>query len=381
MVVATPQQVTAGATLTVTGANFRQRASGKVQLGTATLGSFKTDGGGRFSLVVTIPRATAAGWQTIKGVVGPTTASTPIVVSMPGTIALGAWVPGAPWDAAQLDAFATKIGRMPAVVQWYQGWVNPDPANTRFNPTLMNTITSRGAMPLLTWEPWDYTKGVNQPAFALRTIAAGDHDAFIHQWARDAAAWGQPFYLRFAHEMNGDWVSWGQGVNGNTSADYIAAWQHVVTIFRQEGATNVRWVWSPNIHYDGLVPFTQLYPGDAWVDWVALDGYNWGTSQPWSNWQSFAQIFGSSYTMLTGMTSKPVMISETASAEQGGDKAGWITQGLLTDLQTTFPRVRALIWFSENTTSQADWRVDSSTASLTAFRAVAANPAFQGTLP
>jgi hypothetical protein len=85
--------------------------------------------------------------------------------------------------------------------------------------------------------------------------------------------------------------------------------------------------------------------------------------------------------MLTGMTSKPVMISETASAEQGGDKAGWITQGLLTDLQTTFPRVRALIWFSENTTSQADWRVDSSTASLTAFRAVAANPAFQGTLP
>ena len=71
--------------------------------------------------------------------------------------------------------------------------------------------------------------------------------------------------------MNGDWVPWGLGVNGNTARDYVAAWRHLVTVFAEEGASNVRWVWSPNVNPDGYLPFERLYPGDRWVDWLALD--------------------------------------------------------------------------------------------------------------
>src|SRR5436853_485094 len=83
----------------------------------------------------------------------------------------------------------------------------------------------------LAWLPWVTTGGVGRPAYALRAIAAGEHDAYVREWARAAAAWGGPLYLRFAHEMNGDWYPWSVGVNGNTSADYQAAWRHVVDIF------------------------------------------------------------------------------------------------------------------------------------------------------
>jgi beta-mannanase len=139
----------------------------------------------------------------------------------------------------------------------------------------------------------------------------------------------------------------------------------------------VRWVWSPNVgRSTGLA---NLYPGGAYVDWVGLDGYNWGTSQPGRHsWQTFSEIFGRSYDKLARMTKKPMMISETASAESGGDKAAWIRQGLLVQVPKRFPRIRAVIWFHEN--KEADWRVNSSKAALKAYREVVSSPLYQGRL-
>jgi len=258
---------------------------------------------------------------------------------------------------------------------WYEDWVN-----NGFDPTLMNTVTAHGAVPVLTWDPWDWNGDpINQPAYSLSTIANGSHDAYLQQWAKGAAAWGRPLYLRFAPEMNGNYTTWGVGVNGNAPGDYVAAWQHVVTVFRQQGATNVRWVWCTNIISGDTLTFAQFYPGDAYVDWVALDGYNGGTALAWGGWESFSQVIGVSYNVLTSITNKPVMIGETGSAEQGGDKAAWITQGLLTDLPAQFPAVRALVWFDD--TKETDWRVNSSPAALAAFSQVAASSLYSGTLP
>jgi beta-mannanase len=194
------------------------------------------------------------------------------------------------------------------------------------------------------------------------------------------ATWGYPIYVRPMHEMNGPWSAWGYGVNGNTAAQHVAAWRHIVDIANAEGATNIRWVWSPNVD-DGdprLVPYANIYPGDAYVDWVGLDGYNWGTSQSWSTWQSLHALYSDSVDKIRALTGRPLMIGEIASTELGGDKAEWITNGfasLLTDL----PQVRAVTWFDGN--KETDWRVDSSTQSLLAFRAVATSAAFAATLP
>jgi beta-mannanase len=300
------------------------------------------------------------------------------------TVALGAYISGAPTDATQIDQFTALVGVAPAVVMWYQGWAaNGAPA---FNAAAMDAVVARNAMPMVTWEPWDYTAGIAQPAYSLQRIIVGAYDTYVHQWARNAATWAKPLYLRFAQEMNGNWYPWCPGVNGNTAAQYIAAWRHLFGIFQQEGATNVRWVWSPNVggtkhgRKGGTAnaQYASMYPGDAYVQWVGMDGYNWGTSQPWSTWTDLATAFSATYGSLTKLTSKPLMIAETASTELGGNKASWITQGLLTDVPSRFPRIRSVIWFNEN--KETDWRVNSSAASLAAYASVAKSATYQGRL-
>lgn len=305
----------------------------------------------------------------------PVSAGNPAPIPRPFTrkpVEFGAYVSGAPWDAAKLDAYAALVGRMPSRIEWYQDWAHP--GVREFDPVKMDGVVQRGALPIVTWNPWDDSAGAYQPAYTLGTIVAGTYDSYIRQWARDAANWGHPFSLRFAPEMNGNWFPWGVGVGGNTSADYVAAWRHVVDIFRQEHATNVSWIWCPNVADAPQAVFASLYPGDSYVDWVGVDGYNWGTSQPgdpYKHWVAFRDIFGASYYALTMLTIKPIMIAETASTELGGDKAQWITQGFLTDLPARFPNVRVVIWFDEN--KETDWRVNSSASALAAFRTVVAS--------
>jgi beta-mannanase len=342
---------------------------------------------GRFASAISSPTAspTATAIATARPAEAmPTVAAPPPVpVSRPVTrasVEFGAYVSGAPWDPAKLDTYAALVGGRPSLIEWYQDWAHP--GVREFDPVKMDAVANRGALPVVTWNPWDDSAGASQPAYTLRTISAGAYDSYIRQWAHDAAAWGRPFSLRFAPEMNGDWFPWGMGVGGNTSADYVAAWRHVVDIFRQGGATNVSWVWCPNIADAPQVTFASLYPGDSYVDWVGLDGYNWGASQPndpYKHWTAFSDLFGASYAALMSLTAKPMIIAETASTELGGDKAQWITQGLLTDLPARFPNVRAVIWFDEN--KETDWRVNSSATALTAFRTVVVSAPFRAQAP
>lgn len=278
---------------------------------------------------------------------------------------LGVYIPWSTDYLTQLDSFTQLVGGAPKIVMWYSDWTKPLVTASR-----LDTIRARGAVSQITWEPWNDSQDANQPAYALKNIVAGDFDAYIDQSARDAAAYQQPFQIRFAHEMNGTWTSWGRGVNTNTSSDYVAAWRRVVSIFRARGATNVEWVWTPNV--DPL-PFSDLYPGDDWVDWVGLDGYNWGSLD---RWQSFTDVFSSAYDSLASLTSKRMIIGETGSNESGGDKAGWIRSGFLTEIPDRFPRIQAVIWFNKN--QQTDWRIQSSATSLAAYRDVVASPLFGG---
>jgi beta-mannanase len=244
--------------------------------------------------------------------------------------------------------------------------------------------------------PRDPALGKKQPKHALKTIVAGNHDSYIRQWAKDAAAWGKScqakrqlaspctMYLRFAHEMNGTWFPWSPGVNGNTAQEFRGAWKRIHGIFQQEGATNVRWVWSPYINCSGCSSFSSVYPGNSYVDWVALDGYNWGTTLSGSSWQSMAQVFGPSYDAVTALApTKPFMIPEVSSAEKGGSKAEWIRNAFNRDIPNRLPKTKAVVWFSADFTAagETDWRVNSSAASLEAYKEVAALTSYQGQLP
>ncbi|HET7636594.1 MAG TPA: glycosyl hydrolase [Candidatus Limnocylindria bacterium] len=275
---------------------------------------------------------------------------------------------GQPWEPSRLDAVTSMLGRAPTIFLTYQGW------DRRFYASDEQQIAKRGAQHVLTWEPNGIT---------LRSIANGEHDAFIRSFAQSAAAWGGRIYLRPMHEMNGSWYSWGRGVNGNTPQQFVAAWRRMHDIFVAAGATNVKWVWSPNVRYGPEYPLADLYPGNAYVDWVGLDGYNWGLDphlgQP--AWQSFEQIFGATYREITGSVApgKPIMIAETASTENGGDKASWILKTFLTDAPK-YPAVRALIWFNQ-ADGRSDFRINSSSSSLAAFKQVMNSAAYRARLP
>jgi beta-mannanase len=283
-----------------------------------------------------------------------------------GKVYAGVTVDGELGMVAELDAYTGSAGgKRPSLIMDYRDWAH----TPNFPTDFADLVVGRGATPLLTWEPWDYTAGVNQPAYRLSAIANGTYDAYVRRWASQIKAWGKPLMLRFAHEMNGNWYPWAEGVNGNAAGQYAATYRRVVGTFRAAGVTNVTWVWSPNVAFPGSVPISRLFPGAAYVDWTGLDGYNWGTTAA-SGWQSFEQVFGASISQVRALSAKPLVLAEIGSAEQGGDKAAWITDFFAR--LAARPEVRGFVWFNHD--KEADWRVQSSDASRIAYaKAVAAN--------
>ncbi len=278
----------------------------------------------------------------------------------------GVHVVGYPLNLTNVSQFETDAKRKASIVMIYQGWgtSNNDP---NFNPTMMDSIRSRGSIPMITWQPEDFITSQIQPTYSLLNIINGAFDSYITNYALAVKAWNHPIFIRFAHEMNGNWYPWSEQINGNSSGQYVQMWQHVHDIFTAQGVTNVTWAWTPmNTDENGqLGNLAHYYPGDAYVDWVGIDGYNWGTSQTWSHWQNFADIFYNAYYEIAGITQKPMMIGETASTEVGGNKATWISDTLQNFIPNMFPKIKALIWFNEN--KEQDWRIESSARSQTSF--------------
>jgi hypothetical protein len=250
-----------------------------------------------------------------------------------------------------------------------------------------------GWMTMATWE-FSPSFGVDNPNILhpLQAILNGEYDDYIREFARDAVAFKRPLLLRWGHEMNGDWYAWSGKRNGGAKTDaygdpkkadgperYADTFRYLHKIFDEEKATNVLWVWCPNVAMAGALgepwnAYPNYYPGDEYVDWLCVDGYNWGTSQSWSSWQSFDQIYQPSYLQLQALNaSKPIMIGEFASTEKGGDKAAWIID-TFKRIPTAYPQIRMVFWFSIN--KETDWRIDSSETSLKAFQKALADPAW-----
>jgi mannan endo-1,4-beta-mannosidase len=236
----------------------------------------------------------------------------------------------------------------------------------------LNQAKSNGWVPMITVMPIADGQTPNQfnNAYALSTFARGDHDVQARIWAQTLKGYGDPVLFRFAHDFNHGAYGWDIRNNGQTAQQYIDAWRHIHDVFIQEGATNVLWVWSPNVNWDGVHTFTEAYPGDAYVDWLGLDGYNWeGVNNTAA--QTFHQIFDNSYNQITAISLKPLMIAETASHEVGivdgiHKKAVWITSAFGDTGISSLPRIKAVVWYNYNY-DNAIWVINSSPESKNAF--------------
>ena len=204
-------------------------------------------------------------------------------------------------------------------------------------------------------------------------ITGGSADKRIAVGARRLAAHGKPTLLRWGWEMNGNWFAWDGTHNGKQPAGYVQAWRRLHRIFRDEGADNVSWVWSPNWNSGPNVPwnaYERYYPGDAYVDWVGVSAYPFNSQTPRTLFHRICDTYGSR---------KPIMLTETAAIDHGGrSKADWIT-AFSAYVQAT-PSIGGVVWFDTDTQPGTDenFRVDTSSATLAAYRAMARSARFGG---
>lgn len=270
--------------------------------------------------------------------------------------------------------FETLAQKDIAIEMFFMGWPDPFPLSK------CTQITNNGAIPHITWMPQ-----VSGSPYPLDGIINGTYDYYISTFANAAKSFGKPLFIRLGHEFNGDWYTYGGANNGGgtlngfgdpTKADgperFIAAYKHTVDIFENLGVTNVVWVWCPNNSSSPVAGWNlpeAYYPGDTYVDWIGFDGYNFGTSQSWSGWVGFFDIFSPLYNKFQSY-GKPIMIAEYASVENGGNKADWIRLAYIYN-RFSFPKIKAITWFhiaKTEGTVFTDWRINSSDAALTSYQ-------------
>jgi hypothetical protein len=259
---------------------------------------------------------------------------------------------------AAIAQLQSQTGTTFAIDHRYFNWDDP------FSVELMRNTAAQGRIPFLAFQT---TNG----ALTYRQIADGQGDDSLNARADAAKAFGKPMFVAFQWEPN-------QSIGNKGSAeDYVAAWQHIVKLFRERGATNVSFVYVQTAasFRTGSPLDEQLYPGNDYIDWVAADGYNFfGCPGKSAGWTPFKQIFSAFYTW--GQTKgKPMMIAELGVSEdpnQPGRKADWYRQAA--QQLPDFPDIKAVVYY--NAAPQCPNWVDSSPQSLAGFQDLAKSSYF-----
>lgn len=202
-------------------------------------------------------------------------------------------------------------------------------------------------------------------------INNGSSDRNIASVGRKLAGMKRPILLRWGWEMNGNWFEWDGSHNGNDPASYVKAWRRLHRIFDEQGADNVAWVWSPNWNSAPNVSwnkFQRYYPGDEYVDWVGVSGYDFYDESPTTLFTAVCRAYGER---------KPIILSETAAVDLGsGSKARWIKK--LSSWVAATPAVGAVVWFDTDIQqgSPHNFRFDTDSAALAAYKAMANSARF-----
>jgi mannan endo-1,4-beta-mannosidase len=255
---------------------------------------------------------------------------------------IGVFERGAPYSYAPINRFGEDIGREPNVALYYSSWLFP------FQTSFALQADKHGAVPLIQLQP----ENVN-----IALIARGRWDSYLRSYAQAVRNYGRPVILSFTHEMNGSWYSW--GFKHTSPSVWISAWRHIVELFRQEQANNVLWLWTVSSARTGTGPLRDWWPGDAYVNWIGVDGYYVDAKS------SFAAVFAPAIAAVRKLTTKPILLSEVGIARSAGQalKIPDLFAGVRRD------HLLGLVWFDvAKRGGSQDWRLEGNPAALTVFR-------------
>jgi mannan endo-1,4-beta-mannosidase len=206
---------------------------------------------------------------------------------------IGIYRRGVPLSYDVVTKFTAATGVTPDVVTYYSGWLEP------FQAGFAATVAKHGAVPLVQINPLNVR---------LAAIASGQYDSYLTTFAEAVRSYGRPVILSFGHEMNGNWYSW--GYKHTSPAVFVAAWRHVVNLFRGLGVRKVTWMWTVNVMHKnrGIPSPAPWWPGGSYVNWVGMDGYYYDPA--WT----FASLFGPTIAAVRELSRAPILIAETAAA-------------------------------------------------------------------
>jgi beta-mannanase len=214
---------------------------------------------------------------------------------VPSGFSLG-WHPGQDSFSAQV---INSLPVKPQIVNYYSNWLQP------FRVSFAQEARADGITTFVVMNP-DNCSQCRGGYPSLPDIAGGVYDGYLTSFGQQIAAYGHPVMVTFAHEMNGPWYPWGLGGQDNvTPAQWVAAWDHIVTVVSGAAPGLVDWVWAPNADSHGAGSITPYWPGDQYVDTVGIDGYMRSDSA------TFQWEFGQTIAQVHALTSRPIWIAET----------------------------------------------------------------------
>lgn len=280
----------------------------------------------------------------------------------------GAWVApvGGQSDAQAVASLEATAQRNLDVVHQYHAWDEAWPTATESSWAgggriiFGNASARQTSGAVLTWS----------------AIASGSQDSVIHTMASRLRAFGHQLFFSFDEEPEDRYHS---NPTAYPLASYVAAYRRIHDLFAADGATNVVWVWNVSGYIGNASIYPSLYPGDAYVDWIGWDPYNWFNCpvNTTNVWQSFDTIVAPFYNWVAagnlGGTSaaKPYMLAEYGTVENTGSptKGQWFTSEVST--LPGRPNIKAVVYFDEN--KDCNWPITTSTDSINGFRTAGMN--------
>ncbi|GGQ82450.1 glycosyl hydrolase [Streptomyces pilosus] len=242
----------------------------------------------------------------------------------------GAFVPHTRDDLEdRVEDYEERVGRPLDIVYTYHDMSLPE--GTRREGQLLSPEEQRvgeDRMLLLSWESkwWGGTRA-QQPTW--KQIAAGELDrTVVDVQARRIKDYGErtgrKVFLSFDLEMDT------RTPDNGTPAEYVRAYRHIHDRFGELGVDNVVWTWIITGYLDHAELFRSMYPGDAYVDWIGYNQYNYYRCHE-TGWLSFERTQTATHAWIRAHLSddKPLMLSEFGTAAdpaRPGRQAEWYAQ-------------------------------------------------------